>query len=157
MCGSILDLSKPVCLHASSCFHQTEPWEGDRVVIVVFTKQLCYRYCNDTVSATGGSLAAGSESLPMHGDLSGDRTPPTSSQTIVGAYVADRCSAGCSGLLSRQTAPRWWRRQSGRRLCRRLRLLPNKADLWRLSRSPIALQVFCWFSKANPRRPLLVL
>ena len=39
VCGSILDLSKPVCLHASSCFHQTEPWEGDRVVIVVFTVQ----------------------------------------------------------------------------------------------------------------------
>ena len=42
-----------------------------------------YRYCNDTVSATGGSLAARSESLPVHGDLSGDRTPQTGSQTIV--------------------------------------------------------------------------
>ena len=38
--GSILSLSEPACLRASTCFHQTEPWEGDRLLIVVFTVKL---------------------------------------------------------------------------------------------------------------------
>ena len=38
--GSILSLSEPACLRASTCFHQTQFWEGDRLIIVVFTVKL---------------------------------------------------------------------------------------------------------------------
>ena len=36
--GVLLDVAKaPVLLHAHSCFHATEPWEGQRVVLVGFS------------------------------------------------------------------------------------------------------------------------
>ena len=38
--GIIIDVSKPAPLHAASHFHQTEPWQGDRLVIAVYTLQM---------------------------------------------------------------------------------------------------------------------
>ena len=38
--GIILDVSQPAALHAAECFHQTEPWQGDRLIIVVYTLQM---------------------------------------------------------------------------------------------------------------------
>ena len=113
-----------------------------------------YRYCNDTVYATGDSFAAGTRSLPVGG--------------LATRATARRCRARklswslrgrlqIRGLLSKRIAPRWWRRRNGRRLCRGIRLLPNETGPRRRRRSQIASQVFCWFSKANHRRMLPIL
>ena len=38
--GVILDVSQPAALSAAENFHRTEPWQGDRLVVVVYTLQM---------------------------------------------------------------------------------------------------------------------
>ena len=87
--GVLLDVAKaPVVLQAHSCFHATEPWEGNRVVLVGFSvrhvqdlppkhqlllTQLGFRWQLSSVAAGAEGVASSEPSIPPDPSAVGKR------------------------------------------------------------------------------------